>query len=412
MTTHVENHARRGRSAVHSAACSRRLRPRRRNNRRGAIVVLSATLLIVVFALLAMSIDIGYLQNAKTELQKSADAAALAAAAELVDDEALKGLATANLTDEVASARNLATQYAGLNKVCAKPPTVNPNSANATSGDVVIGYLSNPSNRAQSMDFAQPNLYNAVQVTVRRTSNENGEVPFFFARVLGHNSAPVIASSTAALLTNFQGFKAPGNGGNLMMLPFALDKQTWDALMNGTGGSDSYKINTSTMTVSSGADSIKEVNLFPQGTGSPGNRGTVDIGSPNNSTADIARQIVDGISPGDLSYFPNGELKFDNAGKLYLNGDTGISAGVKDELASIIGQPRLIPIFESVAGPGNNATYTIVKFVGVRIMAVKLTGSMSSKYVMIQPCHVTTQGGIPSTTATSTFIHSPVYLVR
>ena len=42
-------------------------------------------------------------------------------------------------------------------------------------------------------------------------------------------------------------------------------------------------------------------------------------------------------------------------GKLYLNGDTGISAGVKDELASIKGQPRIIPIFSTVSGNGNNA---------------------------------------------------------
>ena len=55
-------------------------------------------------------------------------------------------------------------------------------------------------------------------------------------------------------------------------------------------------------------------------------------------------------------------------------GDTGISAGVKDELASIIGQTRIIPVFSSVSGNGNNATYVIVRWVGVRVMAVKLTG--------------------------------------
>ena len=48
-------------------------------------------------------------------------------------------------------------------------------------------------------------------------------------------------------------------------------------------------------------------------------------------------------------------MEFDANGKLYLNGDTGISAGVKDELASIIGKPRIIPVFESVSGNGNNA---------------------------------------------------------
>jgi len=47
---------------------------------------------------------------------------------------------------------------------------------------------------------------------------------------------------------------------------------------------------------------------------------------------------------------------------------------VKDELASIVGKPRIIPIFDSVSGPGNNASYEIVAFAVVRIMDVKLTG--------------------------------------
>jgi hypothetical protein len=164
--------------------------------------------------------------------------------------------------------------------------------------------------------------------------------------------------------------------------------------------------------VTIGGDGIKEVNLFPQGTGSSGNRGTVDIGSSNNSTSDIARQIVDGITPADLAHH-GGELTFDDDGELHLNGDTGISAGVKDQLTSIIGKPRIIPIFNQVVGPGNNADYTIVKFVGVRVMGVKLTGSMSSKHVTIQPCNVIAKGGKYQPGATgSQYIYSPVWLVR
>jgi hypothetical protein len=164
--------------------------------------------------------------------------------------------------------------------------------------------------------------------------------------------------------------------------------------------------------VTAGSDGLVEVNLFPQGTGSPGNRGTVDIGSCNNSTADIARQILYGISPADLVYM-GGSLQFDSTGKLVLNGDTGISAGVKDELASIKGQPRIIPIFSAVSGNGNNAMYTIVKWQGIRIMNVKLTGSMSQKNVMIQVAPVMAKGSIPSpTTGTSSYVYSPVVLVK
>ena len=89
-----------------------------------------------------------------------------------------------------------------------------------------------------------------------------------------------------------------------------------------------------------------------------------------------------------------------------------LALGVADELAAIIGQPRIIPIFESVSGPGNNAMYTIVQFVGVRVMAVKLTGAISQKHVTIQPANIVTKGGIHGDGSGTSFVYSPVWIVR
>jgi len=155
-----------------------------------------------------------------------------------------------------------------------------------------------------------------------------------------------------------------------------------------------------------------EMNLYPEDTGAPGNRGMVDIGSNNNSTNDIARQLTEGISAADLAYH-GGELKLDSYGELLLNGDTGISTGVKDELTEIMGKPRTIPIFREVNGPGNKSTYTIVKWAGIRIMEVKLTGGMNQKRVIIQPASMVTLGVIPSPgTDTSDYVFSRVILIE
>jgi hypothetical protein len=121
---------------------------------------------------------------------------------------------------------------------------------------------------------------------------------------------------------------AAGNSSTTSALSFTLDTTAPTVTINGTGGNT----NQSAQPIS----------------------GTVDIGGANNSTADIARQIVYGISPQDFEALGH-PLTLNNDGNLFLNGDTGISAGVKDELASIIGQPRIIPIFQQVHGPGNNA---------------------------------------------------------
>jgi Flp pilus assembly protein TadG len=378
------------------------MKPRKAKRRQGNILVMTALLMTVLIAMLAFAIDLGYAYSVRTELQRSADAAAIAAAWELIDKNGKAGTeTTAGLT---TTASSKAAQYAALNKVCNEAPTL-------AGDDVVVGYMTNPSNPSNPM-VATPNgqLPNAVRVKVQRTSAQNGTVPFFFAKAIGFNDTAMDAQATAAFISSFSGFQTPSDGSNLNILPFALDETTWNNLP--TNGTDSWAYNTETKTLSAGADGVNEVNLFPQGTGMPGNRGTVDIGNSNNSTADIARQITSGISPADLSHL-GGALQFNSSGVLHLNGDTGISAGVKDELASIIGKARLIPIFRSVVGPGNNADYTIVKFVGVRILDVKLTGSMSSKRLTIQPCNVVAKGGIYQEGAANTqYVYSPIWLVR
>lgn len=375
-----------------------------RDKRKGNIVVLTMFLMVGLMALVAFSVDVGYLCVARQQLQRSADAAALAACWELVDRAAPTGQSDA--TAMALSAQQTADQFARLNPVLRENPSL-------LDEDVQIGYLDNPSDPTCPLVVGGSEPPNAVNVRVRRSEEANGTVPLFFARVLGQREARLEAEATAALLTNISGFRTPPNGQPIGILPFALDEETCLDMLAGEGP-DNWKWDPVNEVVVPGTDGATEVNLFPQGTGSPGNRGTVDIGDSNNSTKDIARQITNGISDEDLEHL-GGELVLDpETGVLYLNGDTGISAGVKDELASIIGEPKVVPIFREVTGNGNNATYAIVDFVGVRIVDVKLTGSMSKKRVIIQPAAIVTSGVVwaPGESGVGHHIYSPAWLVR
>lgn len=378
-----------------------------RQTRRGTITILAAIMCIVLVGMVAFCVDIGYVLSAKEDLQRSADASALAACWDYG-----KQLGKGN-SSAVAStyARATAAQYAALNRVTGDAMTLNTNASNSPSGDVVLGYIADFKNPQSAFQTDGTNGFNAVKVRLRKDPATNGEVPYFFARIFGKQGQSLQTEAIAGLIRDVKGFQIPSNGGNIGILPYTLDLQTWIPFA-ANSGTDNYRWNPTTKKVEAGSDGLVEVNLFPQGTGSPGNRGTVDIGSSNNSTADIARQIVYGISPSDLAHH-GGALVFDASGKLYLNGDTGISAGVKDELESIKGQPRIIPIFSAVTGNGNNAMYTIVKWQGIRIMNVKLTGSMSQKNVMIQVAPAEAMGVIPATTTgSSNYVYSPVVLVR
>jgi Flp pilus assembly protein TadG len=358
--------------------------------RRGGIAVLAAIALVAMIGFVALAVDVGYIAQTKSQMQGAADGAALAAALELVNGWGNGKVLTAEQTRASASsaAQEIATKY--------------------RLGEQSSAYL----DATRDLRFGQRRMndsgawveswgtspYNLVEVTIRRDQPLQGDIatrgdqqlPLFFAPVLSASQkSSMLTTKATAILSPGNGFMIPpGSTATCPLLPIAMDETTWNNLINYGIGSDNYRYN-SDGTVTSGSDGIKEVSLYPDSSGNlpSGNRGTVDIGSSNNSTADLARQILYGPNDADLAYF-GGRLQIPASGLLALNGDTGLSAGIKDELTAIIGQPRAIPIFRSVSGPGNNATYQICKFVGIRILFVQLTGSPSQKQVVVQPAPV------------------------
>ena len=374
-------------------------------NRRGATLVLAVVMMFMLFGFVAFSVDTGYLAQARSEMRRTADAAAMAGCWEVYSKLELGD--EVDLSDN--DVREAAADIAALNPVCRQAPTLD---VSQQSQEVEIGFLDSVRQTVLSDDDALP--YIGVKVSLNRTASRNGEIPFFFGRMFGDTGRSMTADATAVMAQHISGFITPGEDEDVRLdiLPFALDVDTWDDMMLSATQYDDYGYDPSDGSVDCSGDGIFEVNLYPQGTGSPGNRGTVDIGGSNNSTNDIARQITDGISAQDI--IDLGKPLVLNSGEMMLEGDTGISAGVKDELASIIGEKRIIPLFSSVSGNGNNAEYTIVRWVGIRILNVKLTGKMSGKRVVVQPAPIIAANAIPNVDGgiTSDFVLTPVVLAN
>lgn len=379
---------------------------RARSGRRGAVAVYVAVCGVVIIGMAALAVDVGMLYAAQAEMQRCADAAALASTNALLSEDRVFGGAYLDALE--ADARYAGTYVAGANIVHNAAPIIR-------EGDIEIGYLSSL-DFGSAMTLSSVAPANATRVSVRRDSSRGGSIALFFARIFGAASRDLDAMATAAFEDGIVGYRVTDRTGNADLLPFTLQVEYWNGLLAGTHTSgDHYSYDPETGVVSPGPDGILELNLYP-GAGSnqlpPGNFGTVDIGSPNNSAADLARQILHGISQSDLAWF-GGEIRLGPDGTLLLNGDTGLSAGVKDELEAIKGQPRAIPIFSTVAGPGNNAMFTIVKFGGIRIMNVRLTGKMSSKEVIIQPAVVIDDAVLADAgPGPSDYVYSPVRLVE
>lgn len=349
-----------------------------------------------VLGFTALAIDVGFMAQTKAQMQAAADGAVLSAGLEMpIGWGAGKSSTAASVS---TAGRSAASTVAAMYRVGEQAAAFVD-----TTRDVRFGQRNKDANGAWIESWGT-SPYNIVEVTIHRDQASSGnitgrgdqELPLFFAKALGNQTASLSAKATATLVPGGGFYIPPSSGVTCPLLPLAIDETTWDNLIQSGVGTDNYCFNPPTndcapsmVNVTSGSDGIKEISLYPGSNASlpSGNRGTVDIGPSNNSTADLSRQIRFGPNEADLSHF-GGKVQIPSTGLLTLNGDTGLSAGIKDDLAAIIGQPRAIPVFRSVSGPGNNAMYQICKFVGVRIMYVKLTGSPSQKQVIVQPAPV------------------------
>ncbi len=425
---------------------SRRLR--RQNRRHGAILVLIGLLMMILLGMVALAVDIGFIQVTRTQLQSASDAGSLAGGTEL-----LPGLGASAFRTPAQVQANAEAQAVAF---VAEHPAGDAPSANiVASRDVRMGqgYLDIATGVWSFQWGVAP--YNAVGVTTLRgntgTTAGDGPLPLIFAPVLGTDFAEVTVDSAAVILPASGIRIPPGSGIGSGLSPFAFYEKTWkkywrarqyfvnnglnaSSLRQGSGGhqimdaedldangnpkplfyenvpignsgntqlrqlfDDKYRVvdpaagNPENIVV--GADGVLEANIYPLSNSSSGNYGTVDIGNLNNSTSDLSRQIRDGISEEDLEGFANNTFNPNDGAPILLQGDTGISAGLEAAIEDIIGQCREIVLYREVNNPGNNALYTIVEIVGIRIMAVQFSGK--NKVLVIQPCSVSDPAGVP-----------------
>jgi hypothetical protein len=371
------------------------------SDRKGAIAPLSAFCMVIVMMMAAFAVDIGFIMVARSDLQRAADAAAQSAVLDYRNDGSL----TSILTDVRKSAKTGVESNPILRDVA----TADLNLFNADpNGDIVLGRIDFEQPRNQ-MTFDSPDQYNGVRVTVRRSLDKNGAVPLFFGRMFGLQNMELEASATAALIKNVSGFKIPSSGENVPILPITVSVAYWDNLLD-AGTFDDWSFDAENQIVIRGKDDNAEVVLFPNETGSAGNFGTVNIGTSSNSTSFLGNQIRNGVTQTDLD-FHGGQLELNDSSQLTLSGSPGMSLGIEGALASLTGKVRVIPIYSSVSGDGNNAEFSIVRFEAVRIMAVQLVNG--EKFVAVQPAKLSFKGVIQSpSSGTSRRVFSPPVIVQ
>jgi hypothetical protein len=152
--------------------------------RKGAIIVLAAILMIVMMAVLALSIDTGYMYTMQSELDRAVDSAALAGAGSLIDG--------------LDAAEDQAVEYLIRNPVGGSDEVINEGSLailkskflaeRADDLEVDWGHWNSKTGQLDQTDI----LPSAMEVTLRYPN-----LPLFFGRALGKDSFAIQASAIA-----------------------------------------------------------------------------------------------------------------------------------------------------------------------------------------------------------------------
>ncbi len=348
-----------------------------RHQPKGTVIVMVAVLLLVLLGCVALAVDIGHLYVARTELQRTADAAAMAAAQGLARDSTTP-FGEYLYAEEIYSR---AESFALSNEVVQQGIVLSRND------DIIVGFLTDPHDLTVALQIVPLDQANAVKVIARRTSSSGGKIPLFFAPLLGISSSAVGASAVAVLDDRFYAY-GPKSMGGIAAMPFAVDEQIWNDKIVAGNGSDDYGYDKVSESVLNYPDGVKEIKLYPEQV-VPGNFGILHIGSGILGVPNLRDQIRNGISKDDfvdLTGEPMIEFYEYDTGAIVcysIPGNPGIKAGLKDALGEKLGQKVGFFIFSSVSGNGANAVYIIVGMRFGRLMLVDLHGG--DKSIVVQP---------------------------
>ena len=320
------------------------------DDRRGAIAVLTAVLLVPLIGMLAFSIDVGYLLKKRAELQRSADAAALAAVQDLIPDPfGNQDLDAVRATLRSYTSSNV-TDVAGFTVL---------------DSDIKIGRF-DPATVYSGFTILDDGVFDTVRVTLRRDGSANSPIPLLFGGIFGIVDSEVSATATAVLqkATTLR----PGVG----VLPFSIPESEWTAMNPG----ETWSIYGNGR-MENGSD--EEI---------PGNWGTLDLGTSSNSTADINYQVLNGLQQVHLDALYNDNRISDNnlidsRMPFFSNGDTGLSGGMRHSLQQVHGETKLIPIFDSSSGGGGNLEFHVTGWAVAIVVDTHFQGT-NNTYVEIQ----------------------------
>lgn len=359
--------------------------------RRAVVAVQVGVMLVVLLGFAVLTVDVGALYNARADLQRAADSAALAGVSALVTDDMMRirqGTADGDTAAAVLlDSETRSHEFGGLNLTFGLDATF------IADADILIGQIDLTSAVDPLVENPPAADLNAVQVNVRRESDgagTNGPIQLFFAPIFGHFTAEASATGVAAFDDRVVAISFDNPQTNT--LPFTIHRDAFNSDWN--SGQDQYGWNGNEVT--SAADGIREVRLYPYPlSGGPyedgdGNFGVLNIGTGNQGVEAEREQILNGVTAADMEMeigTSTPSFYDDEGGALtyQVTGSPGMEATLQAAIGTMVGEVVGFFLHDNVVLSGANATYTISEMRFGRVMAIRLTGPPSLRGLYIQP---------------------------
>jgi Flp pilus assembly protein TadG len=356
-------------------------------------------MLPVLIGFAALTIDIGAMYNTRADLQRAADAAALAGVAALTSDTMMQYRDTANsalLFQVTTAATGEVNYFSGLNH------SFGSNTMHIEAGDITTGWLDVTSSTTPIQGSPPAGAFpNAVRVAARRTSEStNGPLDLFFASIFGTSTSDLSAAAVAVFDDRVSGFDPESGSGYLV--PFAISETIYQEGL--AGGSDDYQYDGDTDSVSSGSDGVGEINLYPHNL-APGNFGLLNIGTLNQGAEAMAAQIENGVTGADLQaeVGTSDLVFFDSEGDplhYHVTGNPGMTTSLTSSVETRVGDVIGFLLHSHVTDVGSNAVYRVVGIRFGRVMGIHLTGN-EGQGLWVQPTTYAGSGVMISESAPS-----------
>lgn len=281
----------------------------RENGERGAVAVLVALLLVVLLGFAALAVDVGRLYSEKAQVQNGADAAALGVA------------------------QKCALDTSDLNCSITSPLAISLANKNAVDG----------LNNITSVSLDLVNRKVTVTAGAQQAGGAPNAVSLFFARVVGFNTADVVATSSVRWGSPIAGRTAFPLAYSICQVRGYIGGALQLLQDHGTGANPSCNYGPAGATVAGGYGWIT------QDAGVCG--GTINLVVSEGGSA------------------PGNSLPNNCAATLQKWSDT-ITAG-RDVIV-------LLPVFDSVIGTGSGAIYHLVSFAAFKVAGWKFSGNNST----------------------------------